>query len=324
VPTKAPEARAPTCPSCGAPLPLDFASEALTCRHCSAEVRADEGLRAAMRLYVGDVAAAARKELEARFTGAFYLQNEKAARSIIFGTVGIAIALTGAIVAWSITRFFQMDLAAPYFAALMLAWGASLWAFSRGWGIMYAIPTPKELASARAVRCSACGAASAVTAGAPTSQCRHCQSTLLVPSELAQSLLSESRERATASKASERGALGSATRAGDQYVTPALALVFTTVPIGVVAVIWIGNPEGPRVPLSALWLSFAVLFAIAIAFMWRATARTMDTKRELDARLDALAARVADAERARRQSGPNEPGSSPATRGDRERADPIR
>lgn len=286
-------APAPACPSCGAPLPLDFMSHGIRCRHCGAALTMDEGLRAAMRRYVGDVAAAAKGELEARFKAAFYVQNERAAGSIVFGAVGLAIALTGAFVAWSIMRSVEIELPMPYFLILLVMWAGSLAAFARGWGIMYALPSPELLAAVRAVRCSTCGAAMTLSAGQTTGRCEHCGGAALVPSELAVGLLSESRGKAATSVNKEREAFEGAVAKGDRYVPVAVTLVVVTVIGGVLGVIFLGRLPGPGVEAYQLSLSFGLVFGAAFLSMWRSTKRGMRARAELDAKIAELARRIA-------------------------------
>lgn len=268
--------------------------DALTCRHCDASLSVDARLRAEMRAYVGDVAGAARKELEARFNAAFYALNEKASNAIIFGAVGFAIAATAAFMAWILTGAFNVDLALPYFGIVVAAFSLSIAAFAYGWHILYSIPPPEALAAVRVAHCSGCGALQTFEAGQPAARCRSCESSLLVPSELAQSLLAESLDRERGAGEREAEALGRAVKSGDRLIPGALALVFVSVPLGVVVVIIAGNPSGPAVSRGGLLLSLAAVFALGVGFMARSTARGARAKRALDERNAAFARRVGE------------------------------
>lgn len=269
-------------------------SPSLQCQHCGAAIEVDARLRAAMRAYLGDVAGAVQKELNARFTGAFYLLNEKASKLIVFGAVGLAISITGALMAWILTGAFNQDLAMPYFGVLVAAFALSLAAFARGWDIMFSIPSIEALAAVRVAHCSGCGALSQFPAGQPAVRCRSCSSSLLVPSELAESLLSESRDRARRAGNRELEAWNAATSAGDRLVPAALVLVFASVGIGMGVVLAYGNPGGPAVSRGFFVLILGALFAAGIGVMARSTVRGSRAKRNLDDRIANLSRRVAE------------------------------
>jgi LSD1 subclass zinc finger protein len=269
-------------------------SPSLQCRHCGAAIEVDARLRAAMRTYLGDVAAAVRKELNARFTGAFYLLNEKASKSVIFGAVGLAISMTAALMAWILTGAFNQDLALPYFGVVVAAFTASLAAFARGWDIMFSVPSLEALAAVRVAHCSGCGALSQFPAGEPAVRCRSCNSSLLVPSELAESLLAESRDRARLSGDREAEAFSAATSSGDRLIPAALVLIFASVAAGMGVVLAFGNPRGPAVSRGSFLLVLGVIFTVGIAVMTRSTARASRARRALEDRIGALAGRVAE------------------------------
>jgi hypothetical protein len=289
------EARAPSCPGCGATLPIELGDDAVRCRHCAKVVPIDAALRGAMLDYVGDVAASAKKEIFARFHAAFYRQNEKAANSIVFGAIGFATFLTFAFVGWAITRQVPMGIPNLYFGILLGGWGLSLAAFARGWAIMYALPSLEALAAIGIVQCGGCGAMRDFKAGEATGDCAFCKSRLVVPFALAASLLASSR--ADEKRASvERGrSLEKAALAGDRLVGLAVFLVFAVVVVAVVVVLAIGRPAGGEVARGAMWLSFLGAFAIAFAFMWRSTARGMRKRAEVDAMVEVLVERVTEA-----------------------------
>jgi len=255
-------------------------------------LRIDEGLRAAMLRYIGDASRALRAEVTARWAGAFYMQNAKAAGVTVFGAVGIAISATFALVAWFILGSIQIDLPLLYFLLLSIAWAGSLFAFARGWLIMFALPTPEQLAAVHAAHCSNCGATSGFPAGEAISRCRYCNSNLLVPSALAQSLLNEVHARAHASAQHEGDAWNHAVAMGDKHIPLALALVFGSIPATVAIVAFVGQTDGPAVSRGVLALVFVLLFALALVVMVRANVRMRRAKDALDARVAVLAKRI--------------------------------
>ncbi|MDC3958385.1 zinc ribbon domain-containing protein [Polyangium jinanense] len=289
--------RAPTCPACGAPLPIELGDARVRCRHCGAVTPLDEGLRRAMLAYVGDVVAVAKKELQARFVAAFYEQNAKAAKPVIFGVIGFATFLTFAFVAGLITGEVNMGLPLLYFGILFGGWVLSLAAFTRGWGVMYDIPDIETLAATGIVRCDGCGAMHSFRAGEAVSDCKHCRSRLLVPFALAASLLGEARASKDRADREQAQSYDRAANAGDRLVGVSVFLVFFGILAAMVTVIAIGRPEGPEVTRTEMWLSFLGTFVLSIVFMVRSTKRGMQKRQEMDAQVDALARRVGDTAR---------------------------
>jgi hypothetical protein len=290
----APEASAPTCRGCGAPLPIALSCEEIRCRHCNAAVPLDQELRQAMLAYVGDVVDAAKREMNARFDAAFFVQNQRATGFIIGGTVGLAIFLTGAFVAWSITRQSSWGIPLVYLGILLGGWGLSLLAFAVGWHIMYDIPPLARMAAVGVVRCGGCGAVQAMEAGEVQVACRHCKSHLLVPCTLAGSLLEATKTSAEEVQRERERSLQHATSSGDRLVLPAQIFIIATTVAAVLGVLWIGRPQGVEVSSGVMWLAFLALFLVALAVLVWSTKRGMRRRDEIDKEIAELVRRAAE------------------------------
>lgn len=289
------EAQAPSCPRCGAPLPLRLATDSIECAACGAPTALDDGLRHQLRAYVGNVASLVRAELEARFEAAFFDQNERAARSIIGGAVVMAIFLTGALVAASITSQFQMGVPLVYFCVLVVGWVVSLATFARGWHVMYDFPGLDELRDVQLVRCGRCGACEAVAPGQANPACSHCRSHLLVPCSVAASFLETAHTRTRRSRARREQSRSAAVFAGDRLAVIATVGVVVVVFASIGVVLGLGRIEGPELSRSTLGLSFLLPFVVAFASMWRSTRRGMARKAEFDAAIATITRRASEA-----------------------------
>ncbi|MBL9024631.1 MAG: hypothetical protein JNL21_20715 [Myxococcales bacterium] len=258
------EASIPICSSCGAPIAIDLEAASIRCLACGTDLAVDGALRGAMLRYVGDSRAALKKDLEARFVAGFYRQNELAATSFILGSVGVAISLTGLLLASVVTKAFATKLSWILFVVLAGAWLSSLAAFVRGWTLVFAPMTPERLRLMETAICSGCGATCGFAAGQASRKCRHCGGTSLVPSHLADRLLASVRAAADQSAAGERAALGRASEAGDRWIVPSVVTVVAVVVCSVVAIAVWGQPAGFALPTSALGALFALSFAAAL------------------------------------------------------------
>lgn len=286
----APEASVLACRSCGSPLPITLAQGSIRCGVCGADTPIDPAYRASLRASLGDLAVVARRELEARFEAAFYEQNEKAARPIVAGAVGLANALAGMFVAWAITRQFGMGIPVVYFAPLVAVWALSWLAFARGWHVLFAIPDVSEVARVALVRCGRCGAVQ-VASSAPCT-CGHCRSDLLVPCELAASLLASSRAASQRAVVDAAEGLARARHAGDRLVGVSVATVVVVTFGSIGLVLAVGRGPGPDLPSPTAWLVFLGVFVLALASMVASTLHGRRQRARLDAAIQATLRRL--------------------------------
>jgi predicted RNA-binding Zn-ribbon protein involved in translation (DUF1610 family) len=290
-----PEALAPSCDGCGAPLPVELLAESIRCASCASIVRIDAALRAHMRAYVSASRRAQIGELVARRMAVLHSQNERATGITLYGTLGVALAGAG----WLLLLVSGAARAVPLagLGALMIVTFAALAALARGFTIMLEPPTLARLMAMKAARCNGCGAFVAFEAGRPTLKCRHCGGTALVPSELAWSLLREvqsqeagalcrahdaelaSVERAHAASAS----IGIDMRRGSTWrFTAVLLLGSTLAVVGVVALAAGGAGSTPT-----WWVLPALLLGLGAAVAWvvRVVRRAMGAVERLEQEL---------------------------------------
>ena len=276
------EASIPTCASCGAPVPIEIEAAKVRCAACGTDLAVDGALRAAMLRYVGDTRAALKKDLEARFVAGFYRQNELAATSFVLGSVGVALALTGLLLAFLVTKAFATKLSWVVFVVLAGAWLSSLVAFLRGWSLIFAPMTPERLLVMETAICAGCGATCGFTAGQAARKCRHCGGSALVPSHLADRLLAQVRAVADRSAAGESVALDRATEAGNRWVVPSVVGVVVVVVASVVSIAIWGQPAGLALPTWALGALFAISFAACLPRLVGAVRDAGRARRALD------------------------------------------
>jgi hypothetical protein len=86
-----------------------------------------------------------------------------------------------------------------------------------------------------------------------------------------------------------------ATAAGNRLVPLAVTIVFVTVILGTITVIALGQIGGPEVPNILLVLGYGLLLVLAVFLMSRATARARQARVHLDALIEPLAKRAAQA-----------------------------
>lgn len=254
----------------------------MPCRHCGATTDLGGDLRDAMRAYVGDVRAAIRADLEARFVASFYAQNMLATRDVVAGVCGVAMALMGLFMAYVLSSVFGSGIWWGYAAALVGFWLLSVLAFARGWRTMFALPAPAALAALESAVCSACGGATAFPAGDAAQQCRHCSSTLLVPSHLARSLLYRVKGAAETSTGAREDALSTAVGTGAGYVKPAVGMIVVVVVMAVIGVAVFGQPSGATVGAGWIGAAFLAVFVAALPTFVSATRRAAEARSELD------------------------------------------
>lgn len=238
-----------------------------------------------MLRYVGDVHAARKRDLEARFQARFYRQNQLATRDFILGTLGVAISLTALFMAFILTRSFATDLSAVLAGALLAAWVVSLWLFSRGYRTLFDVVTPEDLATFETAICAGCGATTGFAPGQATRKCKHCSGAVLVPSEIGRSLLAQVVDASRDAAHTRDASLRQATAAGDAWVLPSVAGVCALVAGGVSYFAVRGQPEGATIAVGWVGAAFALTFAAALPAMVRATRRAAHARAELDQRV---------------------------------------
>jgi hypothetical protein len=150
---------------------------ALRCEHCGASQPIEAGLAEALASAVADYAVAAEAELRARWVAAFYANNERAAKLVIFSVVVIAPL----VLVWWFLLGIDAAPSVPSWLALVAVSIAPLGAFARGLRIMHEMPSLRALALVSTLRCASCGGWSALLAGKAADRCTYCGAQRLVP-----------------------------------------------------------------------------------------------------------------------------------------------
>ena len=246
----------------------------------------DPVLLRAMRDYVGDVREFLEREVTARFITAFYQQNSKAKRPIIFGAVGFAYIVIPVVAVLSGSgRTFPMSLA----GVIALLWVSSIAAFAYGWAVMFAVPSPTALAAQQVVQCANCGSMRTVTAGSPVDRCRSCDGTILVPTDVAGELLARSAGASAEALRRQAATLHDGDY-GQSMVTRVVVGVVVAVPAGLGLGAFLLVAGGPTAPE---WLLRVVLWLpalIALPWLVAAPIRARSSRRRITAIVDRLLA----------------------------------
>jgi predicted RNA-binding Zn-ribbon protein involved in translation (DUF1610 family) len=291
------EASIPTCAACGAPLPVDPTAASVRCAHCGVVVAIDDRLRARMRAYVDHTRRAQREDLVARRLAAAHAGFARTTTPLLVGTIGFAVLC--ALLVFLVPSGAAAKLPLAVDVALVALVVASLVVLGWGFGVMVENPSLARLRALGSAQCERCGGFVAFPEGAPAARCPHCGGTALAPSAVAAALLDEVRGRAEAGRAAQRSAeaasaaeakrasarigVNTETAGSAPFVGVLLVVVSSVVTGGLVLVVRGG--DGPATPTAWMWPTIGVATAATVAWIVRATKRSIAARQAMEAEL---------------------------------------
>jgi predicted RNA-binding Zn-ribbon protein involved in translation (DUF1610 family) len=277
----------PSCVTCGAPLPLKLHAPNLACPNCGALHEWNAELRRLMIDYVELVTCLVKREVTARFDAALSEQRLKVHKRLTYGPVAATMLLLVAF-ATSGTRILAIPLF--LFVVWTIAWGASLFAITKGWIVMHRVARPPDIRAIGMIRCEGCGGSQSVDAGKVAVDCQHCHARLIVPRKLAADLGAQILQSSDRAVESARRHGDAVTRADEKISAPGVALLGTVVmAVFAVVAIKMRHSHDDAVDMGMVWL----VAGVTGAAVWNLMARVRrSARRPFDEMIESLVQRA--------------------------------